>query len=273
MKRILTTLSLVLTATAVMAMSTSKIRTHARFLTDRMAYELDLSPMQYDDCYEANFDFIYMSARIMDDVVFGYIDAIDRYYTYLDMRNEDMRYILTMRQYTKFMASQYFYSPIYSTGRNWALRVYTIYSNRSFFYFDAPTIYKTYKGGHSRQHFHNGFYSSRYTTGDRFQGNFRITGSQTFSNQRRNDFGTNLKQRNTTTYNNYRNPNSDNRTQDVRYRDNSGNTQSPQINNRTVTSGRGSGTRQTNPNTSAPTGTTRQSSSTPANGSTRGGRR
>ena len=31
------------------AMSMSKMRENARFLTDRMAYELHLSPMQYDD--------------------------------------------------------------------------------------------------------------------------------------------------------------------------------------------------------------------------------
>ena len=111
---------------SAMALSKSKIRTYARFLTDRMAYELDLTPMQYDDCYEINYDFIYYTSRVMDDVVFGYYDAIDRYYTYLDYRNEDLRYIMTSIQYRRFLEREYFYRPIYSTGSSWALRVYTI---------------------------------------------------------------------------------------------------------------------------------------------------
>ena len=53
------------------AMSMSKMRENARFLTDRMAYELHLSPMQYDDVYEVNYDFINSVRYIMDDVVRG----------------------------------------------------------------------------------------------------------------------------------------------------------------------------------------------------------
>ena len=58
----------------IMAMSNSKVRTHARFLTDRMAYELDFTPIQYDDCYEINYDFIRQVSYLMDDVVRGYYD-------------------------------------------------------------------------------------------------------------------------------------------------------------------------------------------------------
>ena len=43
---------------ALGAMSISKMRQNTRFLTDRMAYELKLSPQQYDDVYEVNYDFI-----------------------------------------------------------------------------------------------------------------------------------------------------------------------------------------------------------------------
>ena len=38
----------------MMALSETRLREYARFLSDRMAYELDLTPMQYDDCYEVN---------------------------------------------------------------------------------------------------------------------------------------------------------------------------------------------------------------------------
>ncbi len=236
MKRTLFVCMMMAIAVSAAAMSRSKVRNHARFLTDRMAYELDLTPMQYDDCYEVNYDFIYYVAPYMDDVVYGYRDAIEHYYTYLDYRNDDLRYILSAFQYARFMASEYFYSPIYSTGRDWAFRIYTIYSNRSFFYFDAPTIFKSYRGGHSRLHFGTGFYNDRYSKIPHHNGSVRIQGSQHFDGRRKADFGTNLKQRTGTTYNNYSNPNDDNRTQDRRYQDNSGNRNSPAINQRTRTS-------------------------------------
>ena len=43
---------------AMGAMSISKMRQNARFLTDRMTYELGLTMAQYDDIYEVNYDFI-----------------------------------------------------------------------------------------------------------------------------------------------------------------------------------------------------------------------
>ena len=43
----------------VFAMSHSQMRETARFLSDRMAWELDMTPQQYDDCYEINYDFLF----------------------------------------------------------------------------------------------------------------------------------------------------------------------------------------------------------------------
>ena len=87
MKR-LTTLWMMLLMLAVSiptsAMSMSKVRENARFLTDRMAYELNLTPMQYDDVYEVNFDFIDNVRHIMNDVVRGRDYAVDRYYEFLE---------------------------------------------------------------------------------------------------------------------------------------------------------------------------------------------
>ena len=264
---------------SAMALSKSKTRTYARFLSDRMAYELDLTPMQYDDCYEINYDFIYLTSRVMDDAVYGYMDAIERYYTLLDYRNEDLRYVLNARQYARFLARDYFYSPIYSTGNNWALRIYTIYSNRSFYYFDAPSIFRTYRGAHARTYYNNSYYVNRYANHDRYTGNFRITGTNVMPGRRTNDFGINLKQRGGTTYNNYKNPTANNRTQDTRYRDNSGNKNSPQINHRQQTvpsrststqSTSGTQSRSNTPTTAGSTGSTQRSGQ---NTGTRGGRR
>lgn len=231
MKKTLLTLALFMTFTVnIFAMSMSNIRTNARFLSDRMAYELDLSPMQYDDCYEINFDYLYAINRIMDDVVFGYHDAIDAYYRLLDSRNEEMRYVLNTRQFAKFMQLDYFYRPVYSTGKSWTFRIYTIYSNRTFFYYDAPTGYKNYRGGHTGQNYYNKRYQHEIQKNP-----VKIYGTPTIKEHGRNDFGTIRRDRNNkqqNSINNYSNPNQPNRTQDHRYQDNSGNHNSPQINNR-----------------------------------------
>ena len=159
------------------AMSISKMRENARFLTDRMAYELHLSQMQYDDVYEVNYDFINSVRYIMDDVVRGYGYAVDRYYDYLDYRNEDLRWILSSSQYHLFMRVDYFYRPIYTTHNNWLFRIYDIYHDVKHFYFGKPRHYKTYSGGHSRLHHHAGYYKvnchARYHH-DFFKGDVKI---------------------------------------------------------------------------------------------------
>ncbi|MBQ2341709.1 MAG: hypothetical protein IKN86_08180 [Bacteroidaceae bacterium] len=268
MKKLFITLLMVFVAGSCMAMSKSKIRKSARFLTDRMAYELDLTIQQYDDCYEINYDFIKAANYIMDDVVYGYRDAIYQYYRLLDDRNDDMRFVLSYYQYSKFIASDYFYRPIYSTGSKWALRIYTIYSNHNFYFFDAPSHFKIYDGGHSRIHFSTGFYTDRYRGFDHYTDHHHIMGSQMFGHNLKNDFGTNLKERNQPiVYNNYKNPNQNNRTMDERYRDVSGNTNSPKINYRNQpqqstqqsTTRQGTTTTGTRGNRSSSTSTTTQS--------------
>jgi len=242
MKKIMLSLTLALAGISQMfALSTSAIRNHARFLSDRMAYELDLSAAQYDDVYEINFDFLYSANRIMDDVVFGYRDAIERYYNLLDDRNDDLRYVLTSRQYRRFLDSDYFYRPVYSTGRTWTFRIYTIYSNHAFFYYDAPRHYKVYAGEHSRRIFGRPFYVTRYEhqRHDRFSADFRIISSPHRDNVRKNDFGVNVRNRNNVEQNkvnNYNNTNATNRTSNKYYRDNSGNTKAQEINTRNQTS-------------------------------------
>jgi hypothetical protein len=104
---------------ALGAMSISKMRQNTRFLTDRMAYELKLSPQQYDDVYEVNYDFINNVRYLMDDVVRGYDYALERYYDFLDVRNDDLRWILSGSQYRRFLKAEYFYRPIYAQNNKW----------------------------------------------------------------------------------------------------------------------------------------------------------
>ena len=56
MKRIIFIFLVAMMSTAVCsaAMSNSKVRKETRFLTDKMAYELNLSTEQYNDVYEIN---------------------------------------------------------------------------------------------------------------------------------------------------------------------------------------------------------------------------
>lgn len=154
-------LMLCLSIPAMGAMSMSKVRENARFLTDRMAYELNLTPMQYDDVYEVNYDFIDNIRYIMDDVVRGYGHAVDRYYQFLDYRNDDLRWILSASQYRRFMGVDYFYRPVYTTASNWLFRIYKVYHDVKHFYFDKPHHYKSYRGGHYRTHHgHVSFYKN-----------------------------------------------------------------------------------------------------------------
>lgn len=261
MKRLFALATILCVSISMMALSTSKIRTHARFISDRMAYELDLNYMQYEDCYEVNYDFIYAVDRIIDDVVWGYEDAIYEYYRLLDYRNEDLSFILSYSQYRKFIATDYFYRPIYTNGRSWGFRIYTAYSNTSFYYYNRPSIYTTYRGGHSRINNIGGFYANRYPGQDRYRDNIAIHNSQSFTAFRRGDFGNNIVQRDANpVYNNYNNKNANNRTQDSRYRDDSGNRNSPQINN--VTTGRRNSTSSfSNQNSNSNAGRTSANSS------------
>ena len=60
MKKIIFTLIAIgmvsMSTMSMAAMSLNKVRQETRFLTDKMAYELDLSTDQYNDTYEINYD-------------------------------------------------------------------------------------------------------------------------------------------------------------------------------------------------------------------------
>ena len=153
MKKLLVTLAVAITGVVqAFALTPTAIRENARFLTDRMAYELNLTPQQIEDCYEINYDFIASINPIMDEVVYGYPEYIDRYYNYLDYRNDDLRYIMTEAQYLAFISLDYFFRPVYTYAGNWLFRIFDIYTNHRFFYYDAPLIYHSYYGGHGRHY-------------------------------------------------------------------------------------------------------------------------
>ena len=125
-------------ALSTMAMSYEQARDRALFLTDKMAYELNLNDEQYEAAYEVNLDYL-MSISTYDDL----------YGTYWTRRNMDFSYILFDWQYNAFCSAAYFYRPLIWTNGVWRFSIYVRYPNRTFFYFGRPAFYVTYYGGHS----------------------------------------------------------------------------------------------------------------------------
>ena len=117
------------------AMSLSKARTEALFLSDKMAYVLNLTDDQYNAVYEINLDYI-LQVGSRDDI-FG---------AYWQQRNTNLRYVLTDAQYATFLATEYFYRPLNWSGSQ---LVYVIHSRypQNRYYRSAPRNYKTYSGG------------------------------------------------------------------------------------------------------------------------------
>lgn len=125
-------------ALSTMAMSYEQARDRALFLTDKMAYELNLNDEQYEAAYEVNLDYL-MSISTYDEL----------YGTYWTRRNMDLSYILFDWQYNAFCSAAYFYRPLIWTNGVWRFSIYVRYPNRTFFYFGRPAFYATYYGGHS----------------------------------------------------------------------------------------------------------------------------
>ena len=193
MKRILfillATLSTAVCSAGTDAMSNSKVRKETRFLTDKMAYELNLSTEQYNDVYEINYDFISGVRYVMDDVLRGEEWALNRYYDYLDVRNDDLRWVLNSGQYGRFIQAEYFYRPIYTSGSRWYFRVYVTYTNHNHFYFPRPYHYRTYVGGHYRTHYNNVSYYRGRDKQPYYNGSYRIRDHKSYTTHRRSDFG------------------------------------------------------------------------------------
>lgn len=139
MKKMILTIVAMLTMTlATNAMSYEQARNQALFLTDKMAYELNLTDAQYEAAYEINLDYL-MGVTSYDDV----------YGTYWERRNLDLSYILLEWQWNAFRAATYFYRPLYWSGGYWHFGIYARYPRRDYFYFGRPVFYASYRGGHS----------------------------------------------------------------------------------------------------------------------------
>ena len=132
------------------AMSYEQARNEALFLTDKMAYELNLTDEQYEAAYEINLDYL-MGVTSYDDV----------YGDYWERRNRDLSYILLDAQWQAYIAASYFYRPLYWSAGYWHFGIYARYPHRDYFYFGRPVFYATYRGAHAwHLHGSHGYYYS-----------------------------------------------------------------------------------------------------------------
>ena len=102
-----------MTVSTASAMSYEQARQQALFLTDKMAYELNLTDDQYEAAYEVNLDYL-MGVNTYDDL----------YGAYWRQRNADLSYILLDWQYRAFLNATYFYRPLYWNGGYWHFGIY-----------------------------------------------------------------------------------------------------------------------------------------------------
>ena len=152
MKKMMFTLFAMLTiAATASAMSYEQARNEALFLTDKMAYELNLTDAQYEAAYEINLDYL-----------MGVTSQYDVFGPYWERRNLDLNYILFSWQWDMFRAATYFYRPLYWSSGYWHFGIYARYPHRDYFYFGRPHFYASYRGGHSwRLNGGRSYYESR----------------------------------------------------------------------------------------------------------------
>ena len=104
------------------AMSYNTAKNEALFLSDKMAYELNLTAAQCEAVYEINLDYL-MSLNGHGDV-FG---------IWWDRRNADLRFVLNSWQFDKYMSLAYFYRPVAWHAGSWTFAVYSHYDRGRFY--------------------------------------------------------------------------------------------------------------------------------------------
>ena len=144
MNRYILTLVAALTAmVSASAMSYERAREEALYLTDKMAYELNLTPDQYDRVYQVNLDY-FMSIAY----------EADCYGVYWNYRDTDLRYILWDWQYRLYVTLDYFYRPIRWIRAAWHYPICDHY-RYGYYYYERPRVYVSYHGCNWKRRGHN----------------------------------------------------------------------------------------------------------------------
>lgn len=124
MKRLFLSLLAVVvwTIQSASAMSYERASEEARFLTDKMAYELNLDDYQYQQAYDINFNYFY-----------NLNDASDFYGRTWRSRNSALELLLSALQFRNYCRLDYFYRPVYIYRNAWTFPIYRRYPRTRFF--------------------------------------------------------------------------------------------------------------------------------------------
>lgn len=150
LRTILATIAILFGAMTMNAqrMSYDAMCNNARFLTDRMAYELGIRSMSLiDDLYRINYDYIYGVNDYLDEVAYGY--HYDDYMEICAQRDYALRRLLGDLMWDRLVRYNYFYRPIVFANRGWHFSIYD-YDRHGFnhYFFGVPHHYHVYTGGH-----------------------------------------------------------------------------------------------------------------------------
>ena len=140
MKKMFTLAMMMVMTITANAMSYAAAKNEALFLSDKMAYELNLSDAQYEAVYEINLDYM-MSVNGRNDILGPWWNR----------RNADLQYVLTVYQYNKYVGLYYFYQPLSWNAGHWTFNVYRHYANHNHLYKTHPKVYLSYKGGNNHK--------------------------------------------------------------------------------------------------------------------------
>lgn len=143
MKRYLLTFFIALFSFTAKAISYEEASRQAWFLTDKMAYELNLTAEQCDRAYQINLDYL-MNLRSPSDCVGSYW-----YY-----RDADLRCILFDWQYNLMRTLDYFFRPVRYHQSRWYYPVFDHY-RYGYYFFERPLVCINYRGGMWRRRGHS----------------------------------------------------------------------------------------------------------------------
>ena len=128
-------MTIILTAAA---MPYTDARNKAMFLSDKMAYELNLTESQLEAVYEINLD--YMLSIDEETDMFGYN---------WDIRNRDLGQVLSDSQLSQYRDSEWFCRPFTMGAEGWTLAINNRYDDGQFL-MQLPEVVLSYKGGHNQ---------------------------------------------------------------------------------------------------------------------------
>lgn len=135
MKRLLLSFAMLFAVLSANALGYDEARVRALYLTDKMAYELNLTDEQYESVYQINLEYFLSINSVAD------IDGM-----YWNYRNEDLRYILWDTQYSLYCTLDYFFHPIRWYRSAWYYPIFHRYG-RGIYFYSRPSFYYSYRGG------------------------------------------------------------------------------------------------------------------------------